>query len=287
MHLITTTTALQSKISEFKQTNQAIVLVPTMGALHDGHISLVKLAHSTGAKVFVSIFPNPAQFNEKKDFEAYPKTVEADCALLDKVGTHCVFAPATPAEIYGDGFQSWVNVDQLSLPFEGASRPGHFKGVATVVAILFNLFRPDFATFGEKDFQQLRLVEQMVNDLKISVKIIRAPIIREAGGLAMSSRNARLSVDGKNTALALSRGLRIASDAFFGGERRGPFLRSLVLDMLATERNVGVDYVAVVDEETLKEVDRIEKPARVLVAATVDGVRLIDNVSLAANSDRK
>jgi pantoate--beta-alanine ligase len=281
MDIIETISELKNVLVNLRNDQSSLALVPTMGALHDGHLALVKLAKSRAAKVIVSIFVNPAQFNDKKDFDVYPRTVEKDCALLEKLGVNAVFAPPNQNEIYPAPYRTWINVDELSVPFEGASRPGHFRGVATVVTILFNLIRPDFAIFGEKDFQQLRIVEQLTQDLELGIEIVRAPIIRETGGLAMSSRNVRLSTKGRESALALSRGLRIAADAFKGGERRAAFLRSLVLEALRGETGVSPDYVAIVEESSLKEVETITSPSRVLIAAAVEGVRLIDNAPLA------
>lgn len=254
-------------------------LVPTMGSLHRGHISLVRTAQSRQAEVAVSIFVNPSQFNQREDFEKYPRELERDLALLQEAGVSAVFAPSE-SELYGPAFQSWIEPGSLSERFEGASRKGHFRGVCTVVAMLLNLARPHYAVFGEKDFQQLRIVEQLTQDLKLGVEILRSPLVRDEDGVALSSRNARLSPRGREAARALSRGLRIARDAFIGGERSALKLRSYVIEMLQTEPLIATDYVAVVREGDLQELPTVAGNCRILAAVTVDSVRLIDNVAL-------
>ena len=280
MKILTDRASLREHLNHIRSEGHSLALVPTMGALHEGHISLVKLAHLHGKRVIVSIFVNPAQFNEKRDFELYPRTLESDAALLERFGVESIFAPSSPEQIYGTGFQTWITNEKLSTQFEGASRPGHFRGVATVVATLFNLVQPKAALFGEKDFQQLRIIEQMVTDLKFPVEIVRAPLVREGSGLALSSRNARLSERGKVTASALSRNLFIARDAWRGGESRAASLIRLVIDGCAQEPGVKIDYVAIIDEENFTEQEFIATPSRILIAAVVEGVRLIDNIAL-------
>jgi len=254
--------------------------VPTMGYLHEGHLSLVRRAALESDLVIASIFVNPTQFNNPEDLKKYPRDIPRDLELLRSVGTAAVFLP-TPEMIYGGGYQSWVNLTGLTTPLEGAHRPGHFQGVTTVVSILFNLVEADCAVFGEKDFQQLRIIERMVEDLKFRVKIIRGELIRDPDGLAMSSRNVRLSPESRATALGIIRGLRAASAAFSAGERRSRALRDLVARELPAPDAV-IDYIAVADEEHLNEVELVTAPSRVLVAATIGGVRLIDNIALGA-----
>jgi pantoate--beta-alanine ligase len=280
MKLIRSSLELRAEISQWKGARETIGLVPTMGALHQGHLSLVKTARLSATHVVVSIFVNPRQFNDPQDYDKYPKTLEQDLSLLDSVGTSLVFAPSSPEEIYAAGFQTGVEVSDLALPFEGRCRPGHFRGVCTIVSILFNLVQPDFAVFGEKDFQQLRVVEQMVKDLSFPLRIVRGVTLREEGGLAMSSRNARLSAEGREKAKALSRGLFIARDAYQGGNRDGCFLCGLVSDAIKAEPGITVEYITLVDEVTLKEIPAAKSPCRLLLAANLEGVRLIDNMPL-------
>ena len=281
MHRVTTVAKLREMLFEERRMGKRVAFVPTMGALHAGHLSLVKIARQNADRVVVSIFVNPTQFNNRSDLEKYPRTIAADAAQLENIGVFALFAPDSPEQIYASDFQSWINNEKLSVSLEGASRPGHFRGMATVVTILFNIVAPDLAIFGEKDFQQLRIVEKLVEDLKLPIKIIRGPISREEGGLARSSRNERLTERGRETAKSLSRALFIIRDAFRGGERRGPFLAQLGRDALLTEPAVQLDYIEVVREADLEPVRvSIDQPSRCLLAATVEGVRLIDNIEL-------
>jgi pantoate--beta-alanine ligase len=281
MKILTTVSDLLSYRAELRKENHRVAFVPTMGALHEAHISLVKLAHTVGTRVIVSLFINPSQFNDPKDYEKYPRVLERDCALLEQYGVAAVFAPAHPDQIYGPAFQTWVENSSLGSLLEGASRPGHYRGVTTVVSILFNLVQPEFAIFGEKDYQQLITIERMVGDLKFPVTIVRAPLMREPGGLAMSSRNTRLSEQGRVIARSISRALFIAVDAFKGGERRRAVLRSLVAEVFAAAPGVSPDYIALVNEGKLEEAPEIiTHNARILVAVMVEGIRLIDTVEL-------
>jgi pantoate--beta-alanine ligase len=258
--------------------NLRIGFVPTMGYLHEGHLSLVRRAALESDLVVASIFVNPTQFNNPEDLKKYPRDIPRDLELLRSVGTAAVFLP-TPEMIYGSGFQSWVNLKDLTSSLEGAHRPGHFQGVTTIVSILFNLVEADCAVFGEKDFQQLRIIERMVEDLKFRVKIIRGELVRDPDGLAMSSRNVRLSPESRAVALGISRGLRAAVAASTAGEHRAGTLRALVARELAGAA-VEIDYIAIADEATLSEVELVTGPSRILVAATIGGVRLIDNMAL-------
>ncbi|RMD86388.1 MAG: pantoate--beta-alanine ligase [Candidatus Dadabacteria bacterium] len=258
-----------------------IGFVPTMGYLHEGHLSLCDIALSKGDGVVVSIFVNPTQFNDPADLESYPRDIDRDISLLNEKGVDVVFVPSTD-EIYGADFCSSVRVSQLTERFEGASRPGHFEGVTTVVSILFNILNPDFAVFGEKDFQQLRVIERMVKDLKFPIEIVRGKLIREDDGLALSSRNVRLSKEGRTLAPAIYQALKKGADAFKSGERNGGKIASLVKKDLAAEPKITVDYLCVVDEETLSETTGpITSPSRILFAGYIDGIRLIDNMPLA------
>jgi pantoate--beta-alanine ligase len=226
-----------------------------------------------------SVFVNPTQFNDPKDYEAYVVNIDNDQALLEREGVELLFAPAVE-EIYSAGFQTSVIVREVSKPFEGALRPGHFEGVATVVATLFNIVRPDVAIFGEKDFQQLTLIERLVEDLKFGIEIVRGALVRDPDGLALSSRNVRLSPQGRGHALSISRGLfkaRAASDA---GEKRATTLEEIVVQEISGMPNPQIDYVAVVDERSLERVEQVHGACRILVVARVEGVRLLDNVAL-------
>ena len=286
MLTINTAETLRNELRSLRRQGATIGFVPTMGYLHEGHLSLVRLADKHCTHVFVSIFVNPAQFNDSQDYEKYPIDLARDSKLLAQENVHALFVPGRDT-VYGqsnsrDGaFQSWVDVTQLSREHEGACRPGHFRGVSTVVAILFNLLQPDFAVFGEKDFQQLRLIEQMVSDLKFNLSILRAPLVREDDGLAMSSRNVRLSPEARKAALLLSQGLLAAKEEFSKGDRDSARLCRVVHEYLSTSSLIKPEYIKAVDEDRLSELSTIVRPARIILAADVDGVRLIDNIALA------
>jgi pantoate--beta-alanine ligase len=250
-----------------------------MGALHDGHLSLARTLREHCQVRVCSIFVNPTQFNDPKDYEAYKINLQQDKEQLEQEGVDILFAPSAE-EMYPTGFQSKVMVNEISKPFEGALRPGHFDGVATVVAMLFNAVRPDVAIFGEKDFQQLALIERMVLDLKMNIRIIRGALVRDADGLALSSRNARLSHDGRKHALLISQGLFAAREAFRKGERRSNVLESVVRGRISEMPTPIIDYATVVDEATLVPVEEVNGDCRMLVVARVEGVRLLDNLAL-------
>lgn len=254
--------------------------VPTMGYLHEGHLSLVDLAARRSDKVLVSIFVNPTQFNDPKDLEAYPVDIERDISLLEDRGVSAVFIP-TKEMIYGKHHQSAVSVSSLTALWEGADRPGHFEGVTTIVSILFHLVNPACAVFGEKDFQQLRVIEQMVEDLYFDLEIIRGPLVRESDGLAMSSRNVRLSESERQKALEISKGLRRALATYQNGEKEAGKLLGVVRAGLENLADVKIAYLAIVSEDTLKPVEFVEDEAtRMLAAVQVGKIRLIDNIAL-------
>jgi pantoate--beta-alanine ligase len=257
-----------------------IVLVPTMGFLHDGHLSLVRDAKTRGDRVVVSIFINPSQFGPEEDFAAYPRDLARDMALLEKEGVDLLFHPAIE-EMYPEGNQTHVEVEKLSLPLCGASRPGHFRGVATVVAKLFNIVQPHAAIFGEKDFQQLQIIRRMVRDLSMDVEVIGHPIVREADGLALSSRNAYLSAEERRAALCLSRSLCKAERLLRRGETSAHALIELVRSELAAEPLVQTEYVKLCDVETLDDIAKIESAALLAMVARIGRARLIDNRVLA------
>ena len=254
-------------------------LVPTMGYLHEGHLSLVRRARAECANVIVSIFVNPTQFGPSEDFEQYPRDMERDLRLLADAGVDLVFMPSVE-EMYPPGFEQWVEVNgPLTERLEGAARPGHFRGVTTVVARLFRIVRPDRAYFGQKDAQQLRVIRRMVQQEELPVTIVPMPIVREWDGLAMSSRNVYLSPEERGAALALSGALRHARRMVFeDGITDATFVKLAVHRILQQQPAVMTEYVSVSDEATLEELKSIEGPAMVLLAAKVGSTRLIDNV---------
>jgi len=263
-----------------REDNRTIGLVPTMGSLHEGHLSLIHEARALCDVVVVSVFVNPAQFGPTEDFESYPRDLTRDSALLAEYNVDYVFAP-TSEEIYPAGFASYVTVEGLSNKLEGAARPGHFRGVTTVVAILLNIVRPHFAFFGQKDAQQSIIIKQMVRDLAFEAEIVVLPIVREESGLAMSSRNAYLDGPGRRAATVLNRALLQARSAYADGERSATRLIELVRSMIENEPLARIDYVSVNDAETLEKLDKIDEHAALLSLAVFIGeTRLIDNIVL-------
>lgn len=282
MHLIRTVTELRAYRAATRLARQRVGFVPTMGALHAGHVSLTAQARDECDVVIASIFVNPTQFNDARDLAAYPRTEADDAAQLERVGVDAIFAP-TAAEMYPDGFATFVDVGPIAEPLEGATRGAvHFRGVATVVAKLLNLVQPERAYFGQKDAQQVLVITRMVRDLDLPVEIVVCPTVREHDGLALSSRNARLTPDARRRAVGLSAALFRMRDEAQRGERRAPALVTRGLDLLAQHgiREQDVDYLAVVDRNTLAPLEVVEGDALLAVAAHVDGVRLIDNVVL-------
>ncbi len=287
MKIINTPREMRALSQEWRCAGESIGFVPTMGALHEGHLSLAQAARRECNKFVASIFVNPTQFGPDEDFAEYARPFERDCALLEEVGCDAVFAPA-PQDIYGAGgstaslgARAFVEVGGLSELWEGATRPGHLRGVATVVAILFNVVRPTRAYFGEKDFQQLKVVEQMVHDLHFDLQIVPCETVRDADGLAMSSRNARLSPAERQAALLLSRALRAGVEMAHSGECDTTKLGAAMQAVCSEHPAVEVQYIAVVDAQTLATLPALDgRPARTLIAARVGSVRLIDNVPL-------
>ena len=279
MKTITSVTELQREIKALKRSGRRIGFVPTMGALHEGHLSLARTLKDFSDVRVCSIFVNPTQFNDPKDYQAYIINLDKDKALLEREGVDILFAPQVD-EIYPKGFQSTVSLAEITKPWEGASRPGHFNGVATVVTILFNAVMPDVAIFGEKDFQQLRLIEQMVRDLKMDIEILRGDLVRDDDGLALSSRNARLSVEGRRNSLAISQGLFAAQKAARAGETASAELEGIVSQAVLAVPGAEIDYIAAVREDTLEHVAKISGDCRMLVVVKIDGVRLLDNIAL-------
>ncbi len=254
-------------------------LVPTMGALHEGHLSLVRAAKAQCDVVAVSIFVNPAQFGPTEDLSKYPRQFDRDCQLLEKEGAEILFAPSVE-EIYPQGAVTWVVVEGLSEKLDGRSRPGHFRGVTTIVSKLFHIFEPESAFFGQKDAAQLAVIRRMVRDLNFAVEIVACQIVREPDGLAMSSRNAYLSREERRRALVLQRSLQETQRRFDGGERNSAALISGAKHVFASEPRVVLEYFEVVDPETLEPVELISQKTLVPVAAKVGSTRLIDTIVL-------
>src|SRR6202163_155947 len=256
-------------------------LLTTMGALHEGHLSLVRAAKG-GDAVAVSIFVNPTQFGPAEDLSKYPRQFDRDCQLLEKEGVEILFAPSVE-EIYPDGQVTWVLVEGLSEKLDGRSRPGHFRGVTTIVAKLFHIIEPDAAFFGQKDAAQLALIRRMVEDLNFRIEIVACPIVRESDGLAMRSRNAYLNREERGRGLVLQRSLQQVQQEFQKGERIAARVIAAAKEVLAREPQVVLDYFEIVDPDTLDPVERISQKTLVAVAAYAGSTRLIDNTVLNPN----
>jgi len=254
--------------------------VPTMGALHEGHLSLVRAARAASDVVVASIFVNPTQFGPNEDLAKYPRSFDRDCEMLEREGVEFVFAPSVE-EMYPGGAVTWVTVEDLSSKVDGRSRPGHFRGVTTVVSKLFHIVEPDKAFFGQKDAAQVAIIRRMVGDLNLPVEIVVCPIVRETDGLAMSSRNAYLRPEDRKRALTLHRSLERVQQLVEAGERDAARLLAAGREEFARESSVRLDYFEVVDPETLDPVADVSRGALVAVAAYVGATRLIDNVRLA------
>lgn len=279
MDIIEQSQKMRELILRARERKATVALVPTMGFLHKGHLSLVQEAHKRADLVIVSIFLNPTQFNDPSDYEKYPRDLAQDLALLKEDGVDTVFCPPV-SEIYRPDAETWTSVDKLSGIHEGEFRPGHFRGVTTVVNILFNIVQPQVALFGEKDFQQLALIRKMVHDLHLPLEIVGCPTIRESDGLAMSSRNARLSERGRQRSTDIYRGLSAAQNSFKKGERSASKLVHEVQQALRDCDFVQVEYARLIDSQTFQERREAREGDRIIVAAFVDSVRLIDNIAL-------
>ncbi|MET0182124.1 MAG: pantoate--beta-alanine ligase [Caulobacterales bacterium] len=262
-----------------RELNTDIGFVPTMGALHDGHISLVKRAKAECGSAIASIFVNPTQFNDKADFTRYPRTLENDARLLEPAGCDVIFAPDAQ-EMYPQGFDTRIDIGSVTTQLEGAMRPGHFAGVATVVAKLFNIVQPARAYFGQKDAQQVVVVRKLVADLNMPLEIVAAPTLREADGLAMSSRNVHLTAAERAAAPVVYQALQAVKAAYEAGERDGETLRAIAKQKLSHEPLAIVEYVSVANPRTLDELDGVAHDALVSLAARFGKTRLIDNIVL-------
>ena len=276
MEIIERIEDLRRIVRRIRREDKIIGLVPTMGALHEGHVSLIRLAASSNDFTVVSIFVNPTQFGPAEDFERYPRSLDPDLEKCRSTGVDLVFSP-TADEMYRSGFGTYVEVEGLTQMLEGASRPGHFRGVATIVLKLFNLVEPHRAYFGLKDYQQLKVIQKMVRDLSLDIEIVPGPTVREPDGLAMSSRNAYLEPRERQAAAALFRALQEAKARAEAGESDAESIRKAAEDVLRAEPLADIDYVAVVDPETLQPVGQVRGPALVALAVRIGSVRLIDS----------
>lgn len=280
MEIINRKQRMSSISRKLRRESKTVGFVATMGALHEGHLSLVKEARQTSDVVIVSIFVNPAQFNDAGDLDRYKRDLTGDAALLAQYEVDYLFAPEVP-EIYPEGFATYVYVEGISEGLEGASRPGHFRGVATVVTILLNTIRPDLAFFGQKDAQQVAVIRRLAIDLGFETEIVILPTVREGSGLAMSSRNENLTAEEREKAAVIFTALEEAKSAFRNGERNAPKLTEIVRRTIENEHLAKIDYIAAVDGETLKPIEIIEDREAILATAVFFGnVRLIDNVVL-------
>jgi len=284
MEIIRTVAWMKQVARQARALERILGFVPTMGALHEGHFSLIRRAQQECSPVVVSIFVNPKQFGPSEDFQKYPRAFEADRAALEKLGVDYLFAPALE-EIYPSGFRTTVDVEGLSSRLEGRSRPGHFRGVATVVLKLFEIVQPRFAYFGRKDAQQVRIVQRMAADLDLDTQVVASPIVREPNGLALSSRNVYLTGDDRRAAAALFRSLDAVRGEIAASERDAAHLIVALRKVLDAEPGVTLDYAEIVDAETLEPVVTLRRTCYVLLAAFVGKTRLIDNALIEQEGD--
>lgn len=277
MKVILTIAEIREVIKEERKKRKTIGLVPTMGYFHEGHLELMRQARKTCDVVIVSIFVNPIQFGLAEDYARYPRNLERDKSLATEVKVDYLFLPSTE-EMYPEELLAYVNVGKLSEPLCGKFRPGHFRGVATVVAKLFNIVHPDAAFFGEKDYQQLLVVKKMVKDLNFDVKIVPIPTVREVDGLAMSSRNVYLSDEERRVAQAIPKSLQLAKDLIKAGEKDTKVIRRAMEELLLREPLINLEYLSISDATSLGELGKIEKEALIALALRVGKTRLIDNI---------
>jgi len=270
---------MQAASLAWRQQHQTIALVPTMGYFHEGHLSLMRYARERGDRLVVSLFVNPTQFGPSEDLDRYPRDLERDAALAREVGVDVLYTP-TASQMYPEGYQTYVSVEDVSQGLCGASRPGHFRGVATVVLKLFNQVLPHLAVFGEKDYQQLVVIKRMVADLDVPVQVEGRPIVRETDGLALSSRNTYLSREERQAALCLFQALTRAQNMAASGENQADNILSSVKQTITSTPGTRLDYAVLVDPDSLQSVDTIRGSARLAVAAWVGDTRLIDNMLL-------
>jgi pantoate--beta-alanine ligase len=279
MEIVTNPQEMQALAMIWRGEGLKIVLVPTMGFFHEGHLSLMRHGRAIGDRLVVSLFVNPEQFGPTEDLERYPRDLERDAALAQEAGVNVLFTPGSE-QMYPEGFQTYVTVEKLSQGLCGACRPGHFRGVATVVLKLFNLVQPHVAVFGEKDYQQFMIIRRMTADLNLPMDIVGCSIVREPDGLAMSSRNTYLSPEERVSALSLSRALKGAQKLAAAGEKSREKILELVRKIITQAPHTRIDYIALVHPETLEEVDTLTDEARLILAVWVGNTRLIDNASI-------
>jgi pantoate--beta-alanine ligase len=277
MEIVHTISEIRQRVAQARKAGKSIGVVPTMGALHDGHGTLIETAGQGSDFVVVTIFVNPLQFGPSEDLERYPRDLEADARFCAERGAHVIFAPSTK-EMYPREMATAVTVDALTNTLCGVSRPGHFRGVATVVTKLFNIVQPDYAYFGQKDAQQLAVISRMVADLNIPVEIVKVPIVRESDGLALSSRNAYLSPAERQAAVVLYQALQAAIAKLEAGERNADALRDFLCDTISREPLARIDYAEVVDVESLQRVSSVQRSVLLAVAVYFGKTRLIDNM---------
>ena len=282
MEIVSDPRDMQAVSMAWRRLDRRIALVPTMGFFHDGHLSLMRYGREHGDRLVVSLFVNPAQFGPAEDLNRYPRDLERDEARAREAGVDVLYIPAA-ADMYPEGYQTYVTVEDLSRPMCGASRPGHFRGVATVVLKLFHQVLPHLAIFGEKDYQQLAVIKRLVADLNVPVEVAGRPIVREADGLALSSRNSYLNPEEHRSALVLFQALTWARDLAASGEARAEKILSEVTRIIGSTPGTLLDYAVLVDPQTLTNVDIIRGSARLAMAAWVGGTRLIDNMLLEVN----
>lgn len=283
MKIISSVDEMQQTALALRRGGKRIAFVPTMGFLHEGHASLMREGRKRGDILVLSIFVNPIQFGPAEDLDRYPRNLEGDCAIARQCGVDIIFTP-TAAEMYPTGFQTSISVKDLALPLCGASRPGHFDGVATVVTKLLNIVQPDVALFGAKDFQQLAIIRRMVTDLYQPVEIIGMPIVREADGLAMSSRNAYLSPTDRQSALCLSRAIRLVRQRYDAGEHDAETLLAAARELIIAEPAAAIEYLEFRDSSTLETVSAVSAGTLMALAVKIGTTRLIDNTLLGDES---
>jgi len=279
IEIITAVKDMQKRSDKMRCQGKTIVFVPTMGFLHEGHLSLIREGKKHGDDLVVSIFVNPTQFGPSEDLEAYPRDLERDLDLLQKEGVNAVFTPDVD-EIYGEKYQTYVELEKLPNHLCGLSRPVFFKGVATVVTKLFNIVKPHVTIFGQKDYQQLTVIRQMVRDLNLDIEVVGAPTVRESGGLAMSSRNTYLTPDQRISALSLNKSLQKAQRLVENGLKDADKIIDTAAEFIRSHPETEIDYITICDPETLDDMETIDKPALMALAVKIGKARLIDNMIL-------
>lgn len=285
MKIIKSVKQMQSFSSNLRAEEKRIAFVPTMGYFHEGHLSLMREAKKMADCVVVSIYVNPTQFGPKEDFSKYPRDLDRDLKMAEKVKADVVFYPSDK-EMYPANYQTYVDVERVTLNLCGMSRPGHFRGVTTVCNKLFNIVKPHVAIFGKKDFQQFVTIKRMVDDLDMDLQIIGFPTVREADGLAMSSRNKYLDRSERKSALSLIAGLKLAQKLYSGGERKSSVIKNEVEKLIAKAPHTAIDYIKICDTKTLKDIDRIKNQSVIALAVKVGKTRLIDNHVFGEKLDR-